>query len=157
MLESVLVAGPAGAPAPVGCFAGKLPTRARASTALAIMKHQAVHRQVPGRVALITSKALREPSWEPTVADARPHRARSGVRSIRLTSRWATVSDIERRQGSPSHRGDQRLDNSECPRCGKRSRLTANGLRSARLGQLCPGSCREDARAPATSTNTVAV
>jgi len=51
-----------------------------------------------------------EPSWEPTVADIRPHRARSGVRSIYLTSHWATVSDIERRRASPSHRRGQRGD-----------------------------------------------
>jgi hypothetical protein len=44
-----------------------------------------------------------EPSWEPSVADIRPHRARSCVRSIYLTSYWASVSDIERRRGSSSH------------------------------------------------------
>ena len=84
---------------------GKLPVRASASTAPTAVKHRAGDRQAPGQVALITTTAQWEPSWEPTVAGIRPHRARPGVRSIYLTSHRATVSDIELRRGAPSHRG----------------------------------------------------
>jgi hypothetical protein len=53
---------------------------------------------------------LWEPGWEPSVADVRPHRARSSVRPMHLTTYWATVSDVGPQGGSPSHRGSQRFD-----------------------------------------------
>jgi hypothetical protein len=51
------------------------------------------------------SEELQEPGWEPSVAAVRPHRARSSVRSMHLTTYWAIVSKAGPRRVSPSHAG----------------------------------------------------
>jgi hypothetical protein len=151
-------ARPLGLPPARGCSAGKAPACAPARTAPTAAKHRAEDRQAPGPAASITTTAQREPSREPTIANIRPHSARPGVRSIHLTSHRATVSDIELRRGSPSHRGDQRARDSSpsaCGGAGSRRSSPSPPIRSkAQLRRGCKAAARPRSTAKPTSSET---
>jgi hypothetical protein len=86
----------------------------------------------------------REPGWEPASTDTRPCQARSGVRSIYLTCHQATVSDIEPRGESPSHRGGQGFKSPQLHPNPQVSALTCDhvGLRGSVLSDFGSGGVR---------------